>query len=53
MSRLPAIDREALAPADQAIWDRVRLGRSPEMRGPYSVSCTTRWPAIPRQSPRH
>ena len=37
MSRLPAIDREALAPADQAIWDRVRLGRSPEMRGPYSV----------------
>ncbi|HEY3118558.1 MAG TPA: hypothetical protein VGK54_17585, partial [Chloroflexota bacterium] len=23
--------------ADQAIWDRVRMGRSPEMRGPYSV----------------
>ncbi len=37
MSRLPAIEREALEPHEQVIWDRVRMGRSPEMRGPYSV----------------
>src|SRR5438132_4469134 len=38
MSRLPAIDREALTPQHQGIWDLVRVGkRSTDMRGPYAV----------------
>ena len=28
MTRLPAVARDALAPADQAIWDRIAVGRN-------------------------
>lgn len=37
MSRLPAIDREALGPGDQAIWDKIAAGRSGTVRGPYGA----------------
>lgn len=37
MSRLPALDREALAPEDRAIWDRIAATRSGTMRGPSAV----------------
>ena len=36
MSRLPVIDREALAPDDQAVWDRVAAVRT-GVRGPFGV----------------
>jgi 4-carboxymuconolactone decarboxylase len=36
MARLPAADRNALAPADQAVWDRIAAVRS-GVRGPYGV----------------
>jgi 4-carboxymuconolactone decarboxylase len=36
MARLPAADREALAPEDQAVWDRIAAVRS-GVRGPYGV----------------
>jgi len=28
MTRLPAVARDTLAPADQAIWDRIAVGRN-------------------------
>ena len=36
MSRLPVIDREALAPDDQAVWDRIAAVRT-GVRGPFGV----------------
>src|SRR5688572_28786026 len=36
MSRLPAIDRDALAPDDQVIWDRIAALRT-GVRGPFGV----------------
>jgi 4-carboxymuconolactone decarboxylase len=36
MSRLPAIDREALAPDAQAVWDRIAAVRT-GVRGPFGV----------------
>ena len=36
MSRLPAIDREALTPEDQAVWDRIAAVRT-GVRGPFGV----------------
>ena len=36
MSRLPAISRDALAPEDQAVWDRIAAVR-PGVRGPFGV----------------
>jgi 4-carboxymuconolactone decarboxylase len=36
MSRLPAINRDALAPDDQAIWDRIAAVRT-GVRGPFGV----------------
>lgn len=36
MSRLPAVDRDALSPEDQAVWDRIAAVR-PGMGGPYRV----------------
>ena len=37
MSRLPAINRDALAPDDQAVWDRIAAVRT-GVRGPFGVS---------------
>lgn len=39
MSRLPAVDREALAPEDQAIWDRIAAVRTGlrDGAGPFGV----------------
>jgi 4-carboxymuconolactone decarboxylase len=36
MSRLPVIDREALTPEDQAVWDRIAAVRT-GVRGPFGV----------------
>jgi len=36
MSRLPAINRDALAPDDQAVWDRIAAVRT-GVRGPFGV----------------
>ena len=36
MSRLPAVNRDALTPDDQAIWDRIAAVRS-GVRGPFGV----------------
>ena len=36
MSRLPVIDREALTPDDQAVWDRIAAVRT-GVRGPFGV----------------
>jgi 4-carboxymuconolactone decarboxylase len=36
MSRLPAIERDALAPEDQAVWDRIAAVRG-GVRGPFGV----------------
>ena len=36
MSRLPVIDREALASDDQAVWDRIAAVRT-GVRGPFGV----------------
>jgi 4-carboxymuconolactone decarboxylase len=36
MSRLPLIDRETLAPDDQAVWDRIAAVRT-GVRGPFGV----------------
>jgi 4-carboxymuconolactone decarboxylase len=36
MSRLPGINREALAPDDQAVWDRIAAVRT-GVRGPFGV----------------
>ncbi|HEX6436492.1 MAG TPA: carboxymuconolactone decarboxylase family protein [Candidatus Binatia bacterium] len=36
MSRLPVIDREALEPEDQAVWDRIAAVRT-GVRGPFGV----------------
>ena len=36
MSRLPGVNREALSPEDQAVWDRIAAVR-PGMHGPYGV----------------
>ena len=36
MSRLPAINRDALAPDDQAVWDRIAAVRA-GVRGPFGV----------------
>jgi 4-carboxymuconolactone decarboxylase len=36
MSRLPVIDREALAPDDQTVWDRIAAVRT-GVRGPFEV----------------
>lgn len=36
MARLPAADRDALAPEDQAVWDRIAAVRT-GVRGPYGV----------------
>ena len=36
MSRLPAVNREVLAPENQEIWDNIAAVR-PGMRGPYGV----------------
>ena len=36
MSRLPVINREALAPDDQAVWDRIAAVRT-GVRGPFGV----------------
>jgi len=36
MSRLPLIDRDALAPDDQAVWDRIAAVRT-GVRGPFGV----------------
>ena len=38
MSRLPAVSRDALAPEDQAVWDRIAAARSGDgAAGPYSA----------------
>lgn len=37
MSRLPAVDREALGPEDRAIWDRIAAGRGGAIRGPSAI----------------
>jgi 4-carboxymuconolactone decarboxylase len=37
MSRLPAVTRDALAPQDQAIWDRIAAARNGRASGPFSV----------------
>jgi 4-carboxymuconolactone decarboxylase len=36
MSRLPVVDRDALAPDDQAVWDRIAAVRT-GVRGPFGV----------------
>jgi 4-carboxymuconolactone decarboxylase len=36
MSRLPAVNREALSPEDQAVWDRIAAVRT-GVRGPFGV----------------
>jgi len=36
MSRLPAVSRDALAPEDQAVWDRIAAVRG-GVRGPFGV----------------
>ncbi len=36
MSRLPGVNREALSPEDQAVWDRIAAVR-PGMHGPYNA----------------
>ena len=36
MSRLPVINREALEPDDQAVWDRIAAVRT-GVRGPFGV----------------
>ena len=36
MSRLPGVNREALSPEDQTIWDGIAAVR-PGVRGPYGV----------------
>jgi 4-carboxymuconolactone decarboxylase len=38
MRRIPRVARDALAPADQAVWDRIAAPRSGDnLQGPYSV----------------
>jgi 4-carboxymuconolactone decarboxylase len=37
MTRLPAVARDTLAPADQAIWDRIAVGRNGRVGGPYTA----------------
>lgn len=37
MSRIPAVDREALAPDAQVIWDRIAAARGGTVRGPSGI----------------
>jgi 4-carboxymuconolactone decarboxylase len=37
MSRLPALNREEMAPEHQALWDRIGAARSGTVGGPFSV----------------
>src|SRR3954453_24093294 len=37
MTRIAAVARDALAPQDQAIWDRIATGRNGRVGGPYTA----------------